>query len=644
MSLGRRFFFVFSLLVCGILIVNTWLSLKSSERHLNAQLAVLAQDTATSLGLTVSHVARDGDPAIIQTMMNVIFDRGYYASILYSDVNGRVVASRSRRMRVSGVPQWFVDIARLPMHAGKADVVSGWHPLGVISVVVHPGVAYQNLWRDFKDQLWVFLFSMVLLYLLVGQLVRVILRPLNDVEKQAQALIDKQFITQLNLPRTSELKRVVVAMNVMVAKVREMFAMQVETISDLRQSVATDKLTGLMNKAEFDAQVNTWLRTDAAEGAGALMLIRANHLKQVNDELGLDAADQWLCDIARHLQYQTQHIERVFLSRRGGGDFSLFLPGCDFAHAQHLSDVILALSDSAPIGRVEQALYIGAVTFSEGIKLPYMLSAVDASLREALEQDTSHACIDVYDPDKVILPANKWREKLNTILEEKSLFFYTQSVLPSKSGSPLYHEVLARIKSDGQLINAGAFWPLVERFNLQVAFDRLVIEQVLIYLDKLTKNPDKLGVNISTASLQSPDFLTWLESSVLRSENAMFLVFEISESALVEQNAAFERFTSLIKQSKAQLALGRFGLMPSSLGCLQSVPIDYVKIDQRFVVDIDTNTQNQFYTKHLINIVKSCDVTIIAHGVETNNQWEALKLFGVDAGQGYYLNSPCEPK
>jgi len=644
MSLARQFFLAFSILVCSILVVNTWLGVKSGQRYLNHQLATLAQDTATSLGLTVSHVANDGDPAVVQTMMNVIFDRGYYSSILYSDNSNKVVASRSRQVRVHDVPEWFVDAVNLTMHTGKADVVSGWHKLGVISVVVHPGIAYQNLWRDFKRQLWVFLFSMVLLYLLVGQLVRVLLRPLNNVENQAQALIDKQFITQLNLPRTTELRRVAIAMNSMVSKVREMFAMQVETIRDLRLSVATDKLTGLLNKIEFDAQVNTWLRTDAAAGAGTLMLIRANHLKQINNELGFDAADQWLCDIARHLQDQTQHVERVFLARRAGGDFSLFLPGCDFSHAQQLSDVILDISRTGPINVSGRALYIGAVTFFKCIKLSSMLSAVDASLREALKHDQSYAYIDLHDPDRIILSANKWREKLHSILDDQSLFFFTQSISSANGGSSPYHEVLSRIKNNGEIINAGVFWPLVERFNLQAAFDRLVITQVLKYLDKLTKEPITLGVNISTASLQDVDFLTWFENNVLRSDFAQYIVFEISETALVDQNAAFNRFIRAIKNSHAQLALGRFGLMPSSLGCLQSVPLDYVKIDQRFVVDIDVNAQNQFYTKHLVNIARSCDISIIAHGVETSSQWEALKLIGVDAGQGYYLNNPCAPE
>src|SRR5690606_14909401 len=113
------------------------------------------EDTATSLGMTLSHAAREKDIPHIQSMVNVIFDRGYYRSIIYRDLDGRVIVERSRDVVIEGVPEWFIDRIGIPQQSGSAEVVSGWFRLGEVTVTTHPGYAYRDLWRVFKDQLWI---------------------------------------------------------------------------------------------------------------------------------------------------------------------------------------------------------------------------------------------------------------------------------------------------------------------------------------------------------------------------------------------------------------------------------------------------------------------------------------------------------
>ena len=118
-------------------------------------------------------------------------------------------------------------------------VSSGWLQLGEVVVVSHPGFAYGDIWRTFKKQLGLFLFSIALCYGLLSVSLKFILRPLRQLEDQAEAVYRREFI-QFPLPNIPELKRVAVAMNRMSAKVKSMFSHQIELNDRLHQRLCTD--------------------------------------------------------------------------------------------------------------------------------------------------------------------------------------------------------------------------------------------------------------------------------------------------------------------------------------------------------------------------------------------------------------------
>ena len=133
---------IFTLFLFFILFSGTWLAkLQSTRSFLIDQLESHAQDTATSLGLSISQYEIDEDVTVIETMVNAVFDRGYYRIVRYSDVQGNVLVERVLEVKIENVPQWFISLIPLKTPEASANVMIGWRQAGTVYVKSHPGYA-----------------------------------------------------------------------------------------------------------------------------------------------------------------------------------------------------------------------------------------------------------------------------------------------------------------------------------------------------------------------------------------------------------------------------------------------------------------------------------------------------------------------
>ena len=193
MTLGRQLLLgislLFALMLCGI----EYIHVANTRDFLQNQLRTHAQDTATSLALSLGPVAAAGDSLHEETVVNPVFDRGYFSSIEYRSVSGEVRVRRTLTPGASGVPDWFVHAFAIDSPTGEALVSAGWRQLGRVLVTMHPEFAYQHLWSTTLESLgW-----LALLYLLAlggaTLFVTGILRPLRAVERVAKEIAERHF-------------------------------------------------------------------------------------------------------------------------------------------------------------------------------------------------------------------------------------------------------------------------------------------------------------------------------------------------------------------------------------------------------------------------------------------------------------------
>ena len=223
MSLLKQLFLAICLFLVVAFTGSFIAGVESSREQLISQLRSHAQDAATALGLSMTpHV---DDPAMIELMVSSIFDSGYFASIRVVRIaDDSVIVERATEIRPENVPGWFVDLVDLQPQGGDALIMRGWEQAARVEVLSHPQFALAKLWDSALGSLFWLLLCGLVSAVLGGWLLRTQLRPLDNMVQQAQAISRREFLTLPRVPRTPELKRVVLAMNQMVDKLKTLFA------------------------------------------------------------------------------------------------------------------------------------------------------------------------------------------------------------------------------------------------------------------------------------------------------------------------------------------------------------------------------------------------------------------------------------
>lgn len=202
MSLTKQMILFISALLIIVLVGTFTLTLSNTKAYLEDQLQTHAQDTATSLGLSLSSVANPEDAASMETMINAVFDRGYFALISLKDMEDQQIYFRESPLQVANTPLWFIDLVSFNAPIADALVQSGWQPIGTLTIQSNLGYAYTELWKAASDLLaW---FSLAAIFSIVIALlaIRLMLKPMVQLMRQAESVVKKEYIIQEKLPKT----------------------------------------------------------------------------------------------------------------------------------------------------------------------------------------------------------------------------------------------------------------------------------------------------------------------------------------------------------------------------------------------------------------------------------------------------------
>ena len=640
---------IFTLVLFLLLFTGTWLvKLDSTRSFLIDQLESHAQDTATSLGLSLSQHSDENDTPAIESMINAVFDRGYYRIVRYTDTKGVILVDRVHDVAIENVPQWFIRLIPLKTPEATAKVMAGWHQAGSIYVKSHPGYAYKTLWENvYRMTLW-FLVCGIFVLIVGGFGLKILLEPLVLVEKQADALCKKRYEIQDKIPKTKELRRVVEAMNRMTGKVKEMFEDQVAIAEGLKKHAYHDSLTGLGNRRFFESQITARLDRGDSTTKGIILLVQIRDLHELNREKGFQAGDELVQKVAAILQESTKQLPNSVLARLTGGDFGIFVPDASSWDAETIADTVSSKFRQLAIEQLtltDNVGHIGAVSFESTTTLGRLLSEADLALRSAQQTGPNKSAITsiTAETEKMPLGQQQWKGILDQALSEQKIALYAQPVVKTLDKKQIYHlEIFSRIiQEDGSQLSAGLFMPFAERWKLVSYLDRIVLEEVM-RIDTAEINVNHVAVNISSASLENDSFRNWVYSALKAlPEKTPRINFEFAEFGAVQNLDLIKEFSVAVRQLGHLVGLDHYGQSFSHLGYLQSLRPDYVKIDRAYTGELkDEESDSRFFIGSLCSVAHSLDIDVIAEGVETEQQWELLKELNIDAIQGYIVDRP----
>ncbi len=415
-----------------------------------------------------------------------------------------------------------------------------------------------------------------------------------------------------------------------------------------------DSLTGLINRREFETRLSQLIENaNFLHQNHILCYLDLDQFKIVNDTCGHVAGDELL----RQLTMLLKRIVRIndTLARLGGDEFGVLLENCTLDKAKTIAEQFRRSVQEFRFSWEGKTFAIGV---SIGIveindlteDVADALSAADSACYMA--KDLGRNRIHVYQRDDKEIAKRQgemqWIAKLQHAFENNNFELCVQNIEPAKDRhlqEHLHIEVLLRMHSKNRgLIMPGSFMPAAERYNYATNLDRWVIEKTLAWLKQQRHISSRIAVvsiNLSGMSVGDVLFAEYLRNAIARSEiDPSLLCFEITETAAVSNLSHAITLIRELKEMGCKFALDDFGSGMSSFIYLKNLPVDYLKIDGNFVVNMVNDPVDRAMVEVINQLGHVMGIKTIAEYVENQETRDCLIDVGVDLVQGYAISKP----
>lgn len=643
MSLSRKMILFITLMVLALLVGTFAFNLNNTKDFLQKQLKSHAEDTATSLGLSISTVAEPDDLPLMETMINAVFDRGYYKTIVLKDMDENLMYQRQNAKSIEGIPDWFIEAIPLETPSSESAIQAGWTPIGTLSVSSNAGYAYMQLWQTFITLLYWFIAAALIAIVIAVYTIRLMLQPLKKIENQAEAIVKKQYIIQEPLPSTTEFKQVVIAMNAMINKLRGVFERDANAAEKLQKMAYQDTVTGLSNRRHFDMIIDSILDPKQDAPDGAICLLRINHLKELNDQFGYLTGDKLVKLLAEKFTSELTHDEAVY-ARLNGTELIALLPRVKASQLKAATDNIASnLPQLHHETHTEESTLNISIAFSDyqpGNSRGALLGQLDYAIEQA-EGLGENRCY-LYENQTSTESQKCWEETINQAIDEKRFVLYQQSAYDSERQIH-DQELFIRLQDiDGVIRSAGYFMPAVEQLNKIAQIDKLVIDLMIQHLKTHLDTPI-LAMNISKAILEDETLQQYLLNKMSEYQSlTRRIAIELPERLVTDNKAVSWPLIRKLKELGVTIGIDHFGARLGNMHYLQDLHPDYVKLDASFTKAIDKDEQTQTYLSSLCELTSNLDINVIGMALENEEQTQALRALGVVYYQGYLFGAPSK--
>lgn len=396
-----------------------------------------------------------------------------------------------------------------------------------------------------------------------------------------------------------------------------------------------DQLTGLPNRVRFATELDRVLRYAIRyRRPGAVVLFDVDNLNTINDALGHLAGDDVLKAVAEAIDDRVRGTD--VMGRVGGDEFAIVLPEAGEVAARDAAERIRATL-AAHVDGSGAPLHVsaGIALFGTGVELVAddVLIAADIALHEAKERGRNQVRVYRGEPGRALA----WIERIRRALADGRLVLHGQPILDLRTGHVARYELLIRMHdADGSAIPPSAFLPIAERFGLSSEIDRWVVAQGLAY----ARAGQPVSINLSAASIGDAQILALVREAVADGLDPAGVIFEITETAALTNMSEAQTFAAALTALGYDLALDDFGTGFGSFSYLKHLSTRYLKVDVEFVREMVWNTTDQQVVKAINSVAHSLGKQTIAEGVEDEGTLAALRAFGVDFAQGFYVGRP----
>jgi diguanylate cyclase (GGDEF)-like protein/PAS domain S-box-containing protein len=418
----------------------------------------------------------------------------------------------------------------------------------------------------------------------------------------------------------------------------------------LRHQALHDALTNLPNRTLLYDRLEQAIRSAHRNHSScALLLLDLDRFKEINDTFGHHCGDLLLQEMSLRLQRALRQSDTI--ARLGGDEFAVLLPHTDEAGAVHAAEKLQkALSEPIelegdPVGTpVDVQASIGAAVYPrDGEDADTLMRRADVAMYLAKRVDQNCSLYDAnrdpYSPTRLALIS-----ALRHAIDNDLLDLYYQPKVDLKSGRILGVEALARWPHPQfGFIPPDQFIPLAEHTGLIRPLTLWVLDRALAQCRAWQDAGLDLSVavNLSARNLRDPDLVSAISGSLQAwGVEAGRLVVELTESVVMSDPDHATEVLGRLHDMGVQIAMDDFGTGYSSLAYLKRLPVDEIKIDKSFVLDLADNDEDCFIVRSVADLGHSLGLDVLAEGVENQQSVRLLAMMGCDLAQGYHFGRP----
>ena len=492
----------------------------------------------------------------------------------------------------------------------------------------------------------IFLIIALFLFFIAAILISMEKMIFSPISKIATALHSKAFDIELpNIEKSKSLE---------VGQLVDAFVEMDKEVT-LRQKAfehqAThDHLTGLPNRFMLNQRIEyELLTTETQHNSFSLFLMDLDYFKDINDTLGHAAGDKLLIEVSKLIKELIRKTDT--LARLGGDEFAILLPNSNRKTSARLADsIIKQLNHSIKIldQQVNIGISIGIVNYpDDGNDIETLFQYADMAMYTAKHKRTGYT---FYETSQNIYSKTRLNiiNDVSRALDQDQFQIYFQPKINSKSGQICGAESLLRWNHEAygfiapeRIIEAAERAGFIHKLSLNI------LNKAISECSKWHRAgfPIPVSVNLSARDLSNTELTKQIKQLMDQYElEYKFLTLEITESVVMENMANSLEILNKLHDLGISISIDDFGTGFSSLSYLKRLPVNELKIDKSFIIEINKDLNDKEIVSSTINLGHSLGLRVVAEGIENQKVMDLLKDMGCDQMQGYFIGKPSTPE
>jgi len=601
----------------------------------------LYETTVNNISTLANNLAEASeDPALIVTTIDAEFDSGYYKMIDFKSNDGKMDYIQVDNDPVEGVPLWFINFTRLKLDKVSADVSSGWNMIGVVSVAGDTGVVYKALYKMFINLIYIFIVSVAISLGVLSILLHFVLKPLYEIQHQAEAILKNEFLIQEKVPFTTEFKDVVQGMNAMVRKVEEIFKKGNEAARRNRELLYNDPITKLFNRRYLMLKLPDLIKLENKTDGGVIIFVALSGAEILNQALGRRKADDMFLELANIFNDVCKVYEDRVIARVNGTEFTLMLPDCESDKASEIAQKINVgfdkLLQENELDSSTIFINIGIYRYRPSVSIGDLLTRADNALSQAKAKDDDNTQLYEDKDDENAMGKEQWREIIEESISHNYFSLKFWPTLNAKTKT-VDHKVMTFTIDGGE--NKKFFYGdfIAPAINLG-----LVSKMYIVTLgDLITKRHEELDGSVCSIRLSNEfmkDTKSFGELTLLFKKHAKTLKFklsfEVTDSFAINNTALVKSFVNLFAKYGFDFGINSFTGESEDFTYLKELNPKFLKADCAFLLDQSHDSMSALQV-----ITDSLGIEIIATFVKTKEELEKLQSMHINSVQGPVTDS-----